>query len=1023
MAKNTPGKNSRTDSSPQEKPPLRFAPPTVTTESEPLGPESGGPDEALRTRIVAMGASAGGLAAFEDFFAELPEGIPPIAFIVVQHLAPDHESNLGLLIARHTALTVRTAESGDVVRPRIVYVIPPNRVMTIENGALQLAKPSDDNARRSSIDAFFGSLAKDQGQRAVVALLSGTGSDGTQGARAIKAAGGLVIAQDPETTQFDAMPSHVIQACLSDFILAPRQMGPALIDFLQNGERASYSTAAEEISYESLNIICHLVRAATGHDFSQYKPNTIQRRVHRRMALHRDETTTAYIEHLKSSPDEVTALFKDLLIRVTNFFRDSGPFAALDKSVIAPLVRNKRPDEIIRVWVPGCATGEEAYSIAMLIAEQQEELGKTQDVKIFATDIDSSSISAARLGVYSSKISEFVSEERLAKYFVPEPTPGTGISLHRVRKSIRDMVIFSEQDIVRDPPFSRLDLISCRNLLIYLGAVLQENLMRVFHYSLARGGILFLGTSESTGNPENYFNALDRKSKIYLRQDASPASRSGNTARLLKLPDRLKRAVAMNVEDTGGQADMPLREFTEQVLLREFVACAALVTASGDILYIHGRSGQYLEPAEGDASINNILKMSREGLRNDLTIALSRSASTKASVVISAQRVRTNGGFTPVQIRIHPAVLPASDTRTEPLYLVALGPGTIATHGLGIESEDTETNAIEKGLDNRLVTRLKRQMRQKEEYLQVTTEELETSNEELRSSNEEMQSVNEELQSTNEELETSKEELQSLNEELSTVNSELEEKVSALSRVNSDMDNLLAGSGVATIFLDEGLQILRFTPSATEIINLIPADTGRPLQHIASNLLGYDQLVPDARKVLKTLEPMTLEVESRNSRWFELRLQPYKTIEGKIEGVVLTFIDITLTRKIQEKLRIHETCLHLAIESAPLCVFNQDSELRYVWINDSSASMLDDGILGKTDEQWFHPETALQLTHIKRQVLERGVGRRVSLRLVRENSSYQVRLALEPLRDHTGKVVGIAGANILEKPDSNQQAR
>jgi two-component system CheB/CheR fusion protein len=1019
MVKKTPGKNSRSDISPQEKRPLKSPPATVTTESEPVGPDAKRPDAVLRTRIVAMGASAGGLAAFEDFFSELPKAIPAIAFIVVQHLAPDHESNLALLIARHTRLQVRTAESGDLVRPRFVYVIPPNRVMTIEDGVLQLAKPLDDNARRSSIDAFFESLAKDQADRSVAVILSGTGSDGTQGVKAIKAAGGLIIAQDPETTQFDAMPSHVIQACLADFILAPSLMGPALLNFLQNGTRTSYSTAAEEISHESLNIICHLVRAATGHDFSQYKPNTIQRRVHRRMALHRDETTTTYIERLKSSPDEVSALFSDLLIRVTSFFRDSGPFAALTESVIAPLVRNKRPDEVIRVWVPGCATGEEPYSIAMLIAEQQEELGKTQDVKIFATDIDSSSIAKARLGVYTSDISEFVSDEQMAKYFVPEPNPGTGVSLHRVSKSIRDMVIFSEQDIVRDPPFSKLDLISCRNLLIYLGAVLQENLMRVFHYSLTRGGILFLGTSESTGNPENYFNALDRKSKIYLRQDASPATRSDNTARLLKSPERFKRSASMQVDHTRENADIPLREFTEQILLREFISCAALVTASGDILYIHGRSGQYLEPAEGDAAINNVLKMAREGLRNDLTIALSRAASTKANVKSTVQRVRTNGGFSPVRIWIQPAIPPVSDTRTEPLYLIALGPGTVVPHGLDDKPIDAENEPI----DNSLLIRLKKQMRQKEEYLQVTTEELETSNEELRSSNEEMQSVNEELQSTNEELETSKEELQSLNEELSTVNSELEEKVTALSRVNSDMDNLLAGSGVATIFLDEGLQILRFTPSATEIINLIPADTGRPLQHIASNLLGYDQLVPDARTVLKTLEPMTIEVESRNSRWFELRLQPYKTIEGRIEGVVLTFIDITRTRKIQEKLRIHETCLHLAIESAPLCVFNQDSKLRYVWINDSSASIMDNGILGKTDEQWFHPETALKLTHIKKQVLERGVGRRISLRLVRENASYQVRLALEPLRDHTGKVIGIAGAAILEKSDSDQQAR
>jgi two-component system CheB/CheR fusion protein len=1012
MVKKKPADSTYQPTSSQETP----TPPLASTQAATESLSAATPQGTARTPIVAVGASAGGLAAFEEFFDGISEASQGMAFVVIQHLSPDHVSSLGMLIERHTQMPLHTAENGQRVEIGHVYVIPPNRIMTIHHGKLKLAEPVSEHQRRMPIDAFLVSLSEDLAELAVAVILSGTGSDGTIGAGAIKASGGLVIAQHPETTEFDGMPSHVIEAGHANFELPPLQMGAALNAFVRHGERVGSPLYSDDVPLNELKLISHLVLGATGHDFSKYKPSTIQRRVRRRMALHHIDRVADYIEYLDRSPGEVGTLFEDFLIGVTKFFRDTGPFEALEEKVIAPLVKSKRHDQAIRVWVPGCASGEEAYSVAMLISECQEAQGKRQAVKIFATDIDSDSVVQARLAIYPWEIKESVSPERLARHFSPETKTADGdVTHYRVCKSIRDMVIFSEQNVIRDPSFSRLDLICCRNLMIYLGPELQENLMRVFHYSLKPDGVLFLGTSESTGKSANFFTALDLKSKLFKRLKAPGGLRSAIDRR----PHlSVERYPAQPSTKGGSPGDLSLRELTERTLLLSAVPCAALVTATGDILYIHGSTGKYLEPAAGEAGVNNILKMAREGLKDDLNIALCRAVGTNAYVELAASRVRIDGDIAQVHITVRPA--PTAELQAIPLYLVTLAPVRRTLHGIAsspprVDGAAPHSDSVEGESPADEIARLRQQMREKEDYLQATSEELEATNEALSSSNEEMQSVNEELQSTNEELETSKEELQSVNEELSTVNSELEEKVSALSRANNDLNNLLAGTGVATIFLDSNISVLRFTPTATDLINFIPADVGRPLAHIATRLRSYDSLVEDAQRVMTTLTPFACEVETREGRWFRLSIQPYKTLDDLVEGVVITFIDITAMRKIEDQLRINEACMRVALESSPVCVFNQDLELHYTWIHDSTAYILSEDSIGSDDAACFMPKTAGELTKLKRDVLESGVGTRLSLDLTTKTATHRVQLAVEPLRDSAGRLTGVTGAAVLEQ--------
>ncbi|MHB8957525.1 MAG: chemotaxis protein CheB, partial [Pirellulaceae bacterium] len=904
---------------------------------DPTAEADQGVRPALDFPVVGIGASAGGLAAFEAFFSGMPaDADPGMAFVLVQHLAPDHKSILTELVRRYTRMQVFEVEDEMMVKPNCAYIIPPNRDMAFLNGALQLMEPAAPRGLRLPIDFFFCSLAQDQRERAICIVLSGTGSDGTLGLRAIKAEGGMVMAQNPASTQYDGMPRSAIATGLVDYQSLPAEMPSQLIAYAAHafGKVAGPATMPAPKAENATKKIFVLLRAQTGHDFAQYKPSTIHRRIERRMAVHQLGTLDTYVKYLQQTPAEVDSLFRDLLIGVTSFFRDPEAFKAIEEQVIPRLFAGKSADAMIRVWSPGCSTGEEAYSLAMLLVERQELLKESCRVQVFATDIDNQAIATARIGLYPARIAADISPERLARFFVAEPDG----SAYRIRKSIRDMLVFSEQDVIRDPPFSKLDLISCRNLLIYMGGDLQKKLLPLFHYALNPAGFLFLGTSESVGEFDRLFATLDRKFKLYQRKEDARGAQRVALGRLFPPRRVTDAALPQTAGRKIGTGKLPLRELTEQSLLQQIAPAGALINGQGDILYLHGRTGMYLEPAQGEAGINNILKMAREGLQRELTTALHKAVGTREIVRHPALRIKTNGDFTTVNLTIRPLAAGPATTPEAPLYLVVLEDASplvneqtqrTAPHAVaeadGPPTDNTDT-------DTRIAA-LKQELRAKEEYLRAANEELETSNEELRSSNDEMQSVNEELQSTNEELETSKEELQSVNEELATVNNELQTKVADLSRASNDMNNLLAGTGIGTVFVDHQLRILRFTPAATRIINLILSDQGRPVGHIVSNLVGCDPFVADVQDVLDTLVPKEVDVQATDGKWYTMRIQPYRTLDNVIEGAVITFVDITEIKKTRESLRETLAILKAALDITQVGIAVVDAPsgvLRYV---------------------------------------------------------------------------------------------
>jgi two-component system CheB/CheR fusion protein len=839
--------------------------------------------------VVGIGASAGGLRAFEAFLSGIPPEVEPgMAFVMVQHLAPDHKSILTDLIRRYTKMQVFEVEDGMVVQPNCCYIIPPNHDMAFLNGSLQLLEPSLPRGQRLPIDFFFRSLALDQCEQAIGIILSGTGSDGTLGVRAIKGEGGMVMVQSCETTEYDGMPRSALATGLVDYELAPEAMAVQLLAYVKRrSERTLPRTDAPPTKTENtLNKIFVLLRSQSGHDFSQYKSSTIYRRIERRMAILQISTIEQYLKYLQHSTAEVGLLFRDLLIGVTSFFRDPEAFEALEESIIPVVCAGKPAGSVIRAWVPGCSTGEEAYSIAILLQEKLERMKQNYLIQVFATDIDSQAILAARAASYPSSIANDVTAERLARFFTLEQDG----SSYRIHKQIRDLVVFSEQNLIRDPPFSKLDLISCRNLLIYMGGELQKKVIPIFHYALKPGGVLFLGTAETVGEFNNLFAALDRKSKVYERMDdvrGSLRTAAGHVS-LAALSRDIAASSAFGKKTAPEKVS--LRELTEKAILEEIAPIGALVNAQGAVLYLQGRTGMFLEPTPGEAVASNILKMAREGLRGELSAALHQAVSSGEVVRSSNVRVKTNSHFSLVNLSVHPVTPSAGKTGEPPLYLILLEE---APSPAPAEPPKRSRKATDSGeLESRIAT-LTQELRAKDEYLASTTEELETSNEELKSSNEEMQSVNEELQSTNEELETSKEELQSVNEELATLNSELQIKISDLTRLNNDMNNLLAGTGIGTVFVDHQLRILRFTPGVNTIINLISTDVGRPVSHIASNLMNYNSLTADVRSVLQTLVPKQMDVRTHDGKWYSMRIQPYRTLENVIEGAVITFVEIT----------------------------------------------------------------------------------------------------------------------------------
>ncbi len=862
--------------------------------------------------IVALGASAGGLEAFEQFFRNVPPDIG-LAFILVSHLDPDHVSLLGEILQRSTAMPVVEVRDQARVVPNHVYVMPPNRDMAIFHGVLQLSVPEAPRGQRMPIDAFLRALAEDQGEHAIGIILSGTGTDGTLGLRAILGAGGVTLVQEPASAKYDGMPTSAIQAGYASQVLAPENMPAALrhlADLPAPQQQAS-------IPAGGMNRILMLLRAGTGHDFSLYKKSTIGRRIERRMAQHDLSDHDIYARYLKEHPTELQILFKELLINVTSFFRDPEAFATLKQDILPQLFAGKPEGYVFRVWVAGCASGEEAYSIAILLREFMDEWREKQHqeykIQIYATDLDDDAIALARAGLYPPNIAADVAADRLRRFFVKEDAG------YRVKKDIREMVVFAIQNVIKDPPFTKLDLLSCRNLMIYLEPELQHRLLPAFHYALKPGGVLFLSPSESIGNHPELFTALNRKWKFYRAIHTAASTRAVMASGLSWTADSAGKGVEEIVKKTK---ETNFAELTRRALLHSYAPASVLTDDKGNLLFVHGDTGKYLRPAPGQASLN-VIDMAREGLQPHLRAAL-LGAEPKPTLNQEIL-VKTNGDFQPVSLSVRP--LPDPDA-SQGLLLVSFQD---LAHDVGkpAAAKVKRGKPGAPGDTPPRVEELERELAYTRENLQATIEEQQASNEELKSTNEELQSTNEELQSTNEELETSKEELQSVNEELITVNAELQAKIEQLAGMQNDMKNLLDNINIGTIFLDAQLRIRRFTREAAKAYRLIASDVGRPLADIKSDLSGED-LLSEAKVVLDTLVSSEHEVHTPDGATYLARIQPYRTLDNVIGGVVLTFNDISTRIKaeaaVQEARELAEAIVDTVRE--PLMVL--DGDLRVV---------------------------------------------------------------------------------------------
>ena len=831
--------------------------------------------------IVGIGTSAGGLEALETFFRQMPPH-SGMAFVVVQHLDPTHASILVDLVRRYTLMRVFQIEDGMRVHPDCIYIIPPNRDMALMRGQLHLMEPVERRGLRLPIDFFFRSLAEDLMEKAMCIVLSGTGSDGTLGLKEIRGVGGMAMVQDPETAKYDGMPRSAIATGMVDYILPAEKMPEQLMQYVERFFVTGTKQAAPVIPKETdaIEKIFILLRRHTKHDFFLYKRNTINRRIERRMVVNQIERLEDYLRFLRQNPLEIETLFQELLIGVTSFFRDPDAFEVLEHKAIPQLIDNRQPDQPIRIWVPGCSTGEEAYSIAMLIREQMSVQNQEFKVQIFATDIDEKIIEKARMGVYPDNIAADVTPVRLQRFFIKEG------SAYHVTRPIREMIAFAVQSVTKDPPFSRMDLISCRNLLIYLGSELQKKVIPLLHYGLKRGGFLFLGTSETLGEFDRYFHAVDRKAKLFQRTTSEAILQS---AVVFTPPPLFDEDVHMS--PVKPEKALNVRELTEKLLLQDYTPPCVIINEQSDILFFHGKTADYLQPASGEASFN-ILRMVREELRLPISRALRKAFAQPHESIHEHVRLQIGQESRMIQLMVKPIVKSLS---AQPLYMVIFEGLSPPARAATVDQDSDVTDERDRRLQE-----VERELQATREYLQTIIEELETTNEELTSTNEELQSANEELQSTNEELETAKEELQSVNEELVTVNSELQNKIDELIKANNDLNNLLGNVEVGIVFLDGQLNIQRFNASATQFINLIHTDIGRPIGHIVSNLI-YDELVRDARVVLDTLIPKEVEVQTKEGRWFSLRIRPYRTVENAIVGLVITFSEITQQKKLQDQ--------------------------------------------------------------------------------------------------------------------------
>jgi chemotaxis methyl-accepting protein methylase/PAS domain-containing protein len=841
------------------------------------------------------------LEALTQFLEHMPAD-SGMALVIIQHLDPTQKGMMPELLQRATAMKVTQATDCMRVQPNCVYVIPPNSDMSILHGILHLLPPVSRRGLRLPIDFFFRSLADDQHERSAGIILSGMGCDGTLGLKAIKEKAGVVLVQDPTTAKFDSMPRNAIEAGLADIVAATEKLPERLIAYLQHLPRISRSELPLEVKDQSaLAKIVILLRSHNGHDFSLYRRSTLYRRVERRMGIHKVAKIGAYIRYLQENPQELGILFKELLIGVTSFFRDPATWERLAKDVLPALLAGRPPGGALRAWVAGCSTGEEAYSLAIAFTEALERVKPPNNLtlQIYATDLDKDAIDRARLGFFAENIAADVSSARLKRFFVKDPAG------YRVNKQIRAMVVFAPQNLIMDPPFTKLDILCCRNLLIYLTPELQKKLFPLFHYSLNTRGVLLLGSAESVGAFSNLFGSLAQKERIFQRKEfVLPIDQLDFPA--VFLPHKRER---QDMPPTARPSARSLQEIADELLKARFAPPAVLVNDQGDILYVSGRTGKYLEPAAGKANWN-VIAMAREGLRYDLASALQKVHRKKRVVAVHGLKIGSGADERLIDFTVQPL--------EEPKELI--GTVLIVFSDTVIQSEVRSEVRVGKSVSGIAGSRrLERELQQAREEVQAGREEMQTSHEELKSMNEELQSTNEELQSANEELTTSKEEMQSLNEELQTVNAELQTKLEELSGANNDMKNLLNSTDIATVFLDDELRVRRFTLQAQAIIKFIPSDVGRPVTDLASDLL-YPELVTDAREVLRTLVFCERPITTHDGRWFSVRIMPYRTTDNRIDGVVITFSNITASKKVEAGLRAKhgELITHIAEQGVAL---------------------------------------------------------------------------------------------------------
>ena len=834
----------------------------------------------MTTRIVGLGASAGGLEPLEVFLAHVPVA-SGLAYIVVQHLDPTHKAMLTEILQRATPMPVREVAASMRVEPNAVYVIPPNTELTVLNGEMRLAEPNEPRGLRLPVDVLFCSLARDQADRAIGVVLSGMGSDGTLGLQAIKAQGGLTIAQDPDSAQFDSMPKSAIAAGAADIVGLPADLPRRILSVTSaQPEASSAPRDTGDAAPIALSSILELLRAHSRHDLTLYKPTTLRRRIERRMAIHGVKTMAEYASLLLANAPELDLLFKELLIGVTSFFRDAEVWDELKTVVLPALFARCEPGQRFRAWVAGCSTGEEAFSLAIVCTEVLDQLPGPHGLtlQIFATDLSADAVAFARRGYYPATIAAAVGPERLGRFF---RTQDDG---YIVDARIREMVLFAQHDVIMDPPFTRLDLLSCRNLLIYFNSTLQKRLLPLFHYSLRPGGMLILGGSETVGSGQGLFTVLSSKSRIYRRGVDAAAI---GAVKFPVFPRSQARAPAQEYPmSRQTPAAVNVQALADQLLLQRFSPPAVLVNELGDILYISGHTGEYLEPAAGKANWN-IHVMARPAIRTQLAVALRQAVKGRTAVEVHGLRLAENSAH-----RLALTVEAIEEPKAlEGLVMIIFREVAGPPPG---KSRRKTPGASDPVIGAELV--------RSQEEIKSLREAMRASDEERQAAIEELQSTNEELQSANEELTTSKEEGQSMNEELQTINAELQSKLDDLALAQSDMQNLLNSTDIATLFLDKDLNVRRFTDQIKRIINLREADIGRPLSDLTTTL-NYPELDADAKNTVRTLAFSEKEISTTDAHWFKVRIMPYRTVANVIQGAVITFVDITAAKELESRLR------------------------------------------------------------------------------------------------------------------------